>query len=125
LSLQDNPGELRAPEKREYSRVVPVGHEKEEAMSKKPLVVLFAALLAGFVGAARADDDARFPKDATFTTLVVTPLAIEGLTGDAAGNLYTTGSYPIHRPVTPPGSRSTKPEISISRTEGQPLRYGS
>jgi len=62
-------------------------------MSKKPAVVLSAALLAGFVGAAGADDDrdARFPNHATFTTLIVTPLAIEGLTGDAAGNLYTTG----------------------------------
>lgn len=43
-----------------------------------------------------ADDDddhhhARFPRDASFTTLVLTPLAIEGLTGDHAGNLYTTG----------------------------------
>lgn len=63
-------------------------------MSKKAIVVLFAALLAGFVGAATADDDdrdGRFPKDAKFKTLIVTPLAIEGLTGDEAGNLYTTG----------------------------------
>lgn len=49
-----------------------------------------AVLLAGtlFSIAAWAD---QFPKEASFTTLVVTPLAIEGLTGDAAGNLYTTG----------------------------------
>jgi len=38
-----------------------------------------------------ADDDARFPRDATFTTLITTPLVIEGLTGDGQGNLYTTG----------------------------------
>lgn len=42
-----------------------------------------------------ADDDhhhnARFPQDATFSTLIRTPFAIEGLTGDNAGNLYTTG----------------------------------
>jgi sugar lactone lactonase YvrE len=33
----------------------------------------------------------QFPENATFTTLAITPLAIEGLTGDEAGNLYTTG----------------------------------
>ena len=33
----------------------------------------------------------QFPGNATFTTLAVTPLQIEGLTGDEAGNLYTTG----------------------------------
>ncbi|HWO43559.1 MAG TPA: SMP-30/gluconolactonase/LRE family protein, partial [Candidatus Eisenbacteria bacterium] len=37
---------------------------------------------------AQADD---VPQNATFTTLITTPLAVEGLTGDAAGNLYTTG----------------------------------
>ncbi|HYR36491.1 MAG TPA: SMP-30/gluconolactonase/LRE family protein [Burkholderiales bacterium] len=40
------------------------------------------------------DDDRRFPSNPTFTTLTVTPFAIEGLTGDAAGNLYTTGRQP-------------------------------
>src|SRR5215467_11834603 len=38
-----------------------------------------------------ADDDARFPRDASFKTLITTPLVIEGLTGDNRGNLYTTG----------------------------------
>jgi sugar lactone lactonase YvrE len=37
------------------------------------------------------DDRGRFPRNATFTTLALTPLAIEGLTADEAGNLYTTG----------------------------------
>lgn len=32
-----------------------------------------------------------FPQNPTFSTLITTPLAIEGLTGDATGNLYTTG----------------------------------
>jgi sugar lactone lactonase YvrE len=32
-----------------------------------------------------------FPVNATFTTLTTTPLAIEGLTGDNSGNLYTVG----------------------------------
>jgi len=57
-------------------------------MSKKALFVLFAAFAAA---AAAADDEARFPRRASFTTLIVTPLAIAGLTGDSAGNLYTTG----------------------------------
>jgi sugar lactone lactonase YvrE len=35
--------------------------------------------------------DRRFPSDVSFTTLAITPLAIEGLTGDELGNLYTTG----------------------------------
>ena len=50
-----------------------------------------AALCALHFGLAAADEPPQFPREATFTTLVVTPLAIEGLTGDAAGNLYTTG----------------------------------
>ena len=45
-----------------------------------------AVLLAGTVASASAG-----AADESFTTLIVTPLAIEGLTGDAAGNLYTTG----------------------------------
>ena len=40
------------------------------------------------------DDDHRqsFPLHATFTTLITTPRALEGLTGDNHGNLYTGGS---------------------------------
>jgi hypothetical protein len=55
-----------------------------------------AALAAGAAflvanQAACADDDAPLPSNASFTTKIITPLAIEGLTGDASGNLYTTG----------------------------------
>lgn len=52
--------------------------------------------LSLFLCAAWADDghDAPFPADAAFSTLIVTPLAIEGLTGDDFGNLYTTGRTP-------------------------------
>src|ERR1051325_3345576 len=50
-----------------------------------------AALCVLNFGLAAADEPAQLPRDASFTTLIVTPLAIEGLTGDAAGNLYTTG----------------------------------
>ena len=38
------------------------------------------------------DDKPQFPKNATFTTLITTPRAIEGLTGDNHRNLYTGGS---------------------------------
>ena len=50
-----------------------------------------AALCVLNFGLAAADEPAQLPRNASFTTLIVTPLAIEGLTGDAAGNLYTTG----------------------------------
>ena len=57
-------------------------------------VLLTAAAVGAAAGAVRADDDhdsPRLPANATFTTLTLTDLAIEGLTGDAYGNLYTTG----------------------------------
>ena len=38
------------------------------------------------------EDKLPFPKDATFTTLITTPRAIEGLTGDNHRNLYVGGS---------------------------------
>jgi len=37
------------------------------------------------------DHDGPLPRKASFTTQAITPLAIEGLTADEAGNLYTTG----------------------------------
>lgn len=46
------------------------------------------------------DDDRRsFPQNATFTTLITTPRAIEGLTGDNHGNLYVGGSGAASCPV--------------------------
>src|SRR5882672_9882414 len=68
-------------------------------MRRREMIEKAFALLSLFplflCAPAWADDDhhdhARFPRDATFSTLVLTPLAIEGLTGDDAGNLYTTG----------------------------------
>ena len=52
-----------------------------------------AAALAALSTVTLADDDdrGRFPQNATFTTRAITPFAIEGLTGDDAGNRYTTG----------------------------------
>jgi len=71
--------------------------------------IVVTAVLAVAVGAGgRAaigtdDDDDRpaFPRHVSFKTLIRTPFAIEGLTGDDAGNLYTTGrgSPPTRCPV--------------------------
>src|SRR5882672_7612320 len=68
-------------------------------MFKKGLSLLALSLV---LVPAWADDDhhaSRFPRDATFSTLILTPLAIEGLTGDDYGNLYTTGRGATPCPV--------------------------
>jgi sugar lactone lactonase YvrE len=49
------------------------------------------AMLACIGTSIAAANDRQLPDDASFTTLTITPLAIEGLTGDEHGNLYTTG----------------------------------
>lgn len=60
---------------------------------KHRLTILILSIFA--CSAAQADNDAApLPRDAGFTTLVTTPLVIEGLAGDASGNLYTTGRTP-------------------------------
>ena len=56
---------------------------------RKTTLALLAAMLVGPV--AWADNGPGLPKDVTFSTLITTPFAIEGLTGDDQGNLYTTG----------------------------------
>lgn len=55
--------------------------------------ILFALILSlGWSSAwADDDDDDQFPEGVSFKTLITTPLAIEGLTGDRIGNLYTPG----------------------------------
>jgi sugar lactone lactonase YvrE len=55
---------------------------EEETMKNARLIALGCVLLASSAAASSG---------ATFTTLVTTPLAIEGLTADGAGRLYTTG----------------------------------
>jgi len=65
--------------------------EEEHNMNAKVFAVLLAGTTIAFAGLTRADDEGRFPSNPTFTTRAITPFAIEGLTGDAAGNLYTTG----------------------------------
>ena len=58
-------------------------------MKNAKLAALGGALI--FCSLAAAHDDGPFPRNATFTTQAITPLAIEGLTADQDGNLYTTG----------------------------------
>jgi len=72
---------------------------------------VFAAGLAAF--AAWADDAPPLPRNPSFTTLVKTPLAIEGLTGDAAHNLYTTGraAVPNRCPVWRIDTTATAPAL--------------
>jgi sugar lactone lactonase YvrE len=60
-------------------------------------ISLAPTLIPGLIGSlAQADDNdqlrASFPNNATFTTLITTPRAIEGLTGDGVNNLYVGGS---------------------------------
>jgi sugar lactone lactonase YvrE len=58
-----------------------------------PTILL--AMLASVGASIAAADNHQFPDNATFTTLAITPYAIEGLTGDEQGNLYTTGRAPL------------------------------
>ena len=60
-------------------------------MNLRWLASLLACLIVG-LGSSVLAGAAQFPQDATFTTLITTPRAIEGLTGDNAGNLYTGGA---------------------------------
>jgi sugar lactone lactonase YvrE len=55
--------------------------------------VLMSTLVLGLGGSGVwAHDLPLFPHTATFSTFITTPRAIEGLTGDHAGNLYTGGT---------------------------------
>ena len=60
-------------------------------MNAKGLNALLIALLICFGWSRAWSAQSPFPANATFTTLFTTPLAIEGLTGDNSGNLYTVG----------------------------------
>ena len=59
------------------------------------VVFIFVTFVLGsvlFSAWADDDDERQFPKNSTFTTLITTPRALEGLTGDNQRNLYTGGS---------------------------------
>ena len=70
-------------------------------MTGKSIVtmLLYALYLSLDWVCAWAADSPQFPRSATFTTLITTPRAIEGLTGDGRGNLYTGGSGTSPCPV--------------------------
>ena len=55
-------------------------------------IVLLAMLAC--IGTSITADGRQFPDNARFVTHAMTPYAIEGLTGDELGNLYTTGRAP-------------------------------
>jgi sugar lactone lactonase YvrE len=64
-----------------------------------PLALKSVPYLGGPSAWGDDDDKPQFPKNATFTTLITTPRAIEGLTGDNHRNLYTGGSGASPCPV--------------------------
>jgi hypothetical protein len=76
--------------------------EEDKVMKHKGLICLFVFFVSalGWSWAWAKSNGPQFPQDMTFTTLkdaanpdtsMLLPFAIEGLTGDASGNLYTTG----------------------------------
>lgn len=89
-------------------------------MRRRYLVPVLCLFILCLVSAyASANPPSQFPENATFTTLVTLPQAVEGLTGDGVNNLYIGGSgnapcpiwqVNLHNPtltvvgnVTPPG----------------------
>ena len=67
--------------------------------SRWKILLSIPLVLYPFVSAAH--NAPQFPQNVSFKTLIITPRAIEGLTGDSSGNLYTGGSgsapCPIYR----------------------------
>src|SRR5262249_15882093 len=68
-------------------------------MNAKCLKALLIALLICFGWSIAWSAQSPFPANATFATLTTTPLAIEGLTGDNSGNLYTVGRHNANNPA--------------------------
>jgi sugar lactone lactonase YvrE len=68
-------------------------------MNAKSLNALLIALVICFGWSIAWSAQSPFPANATFTTLTTTPLAIEGLTGDNSGNLYTVGRHNANNPA--------------------------
>jgi hypothetical protein len=65
---------------------------KEKSMEPRTLLLGLTALLAGAAAvSAWADDRHAVPQNATVSTLITTPLPVEGMTGDSNGNLYVPG----------------------------------
>ncbi len=68
-------------------------------MRKKGFVSIFCAFILCLTHVFVWAEPSQFPDNSTFTTLITTPRAIEGLTGDGSGNLYTGGSGTSPCPV--------------------------
>jgi sugar lactone lactonase YvrE len=68
-------------------------------MRGKGSVAMFCAFIICSTHVFVWADPSQFPENATFTTLITTPRAIEGLTGDGSGNLYAGGSGTAPCPV--------------------------
>ena len=68
-------------------------------MSKHLISAISIVVLLAFGGDSIGAESPQFPQQATFTTLITTPRALEGLTGDDRGNLYTGGSGASPCPV--------------------------
>jgi sugar lactone lactonase YvrE len=60
-------------------------------LSKLTTLITSLGLALPLSISALASDDNNLPNDLAFSTLITTPLVIEGLTGDDAGNLYAPG----------------------------------
>jgi sugar lactone lactonase YvrE len=81
--------------------------------------LLALVCMASMAGPVSAHDDTAAASSATFTTLTVLPLAIEGLAGDNHSSLYTTG-----RAATP--NRCPVWQINMAGTPPvQPVQVGS
>ena len=88
-------------------------------MRGKGFVSMFCAFILCLTHVFVWAEPSQFPENSTFTTLITTPRAVEGLTGDGVNNLYIGGSgnapcpiwqINLHNPtltvvgnVTPPG----------------------
>jgi sugar lactone lactonase YvrE len=68
-------------------------------MIRGPIIAIFCAVILSLAASFALADPPQFPQNATFTTLITTPRAIEGLTGDGRGNLYTGGSGTAPCPI--------------------------
>ena len=68
-------------------------------MRRKIFISICCTVVFCFAWTFASAEPPQFPQNATFTTLITTPRALEGLTGDGRGNLYTGGSGATPCPI--------------------------
>src|SRR6185503_7508397 len=78
---------------RSFGQASKIGRPKTKRATMRTHTVLLA-MLACIGTSITAADGQQFPDNPHFLTHAITSLAIEGLTGDDYGNLYTTGRAP-------------------------------